>query len=107
MKLYKTKSTLLVLLSIFSVLLACYCVVPKVYIELKTKDYEASFNTLTTQVINTSNYQKLANTYALENDAIVCITDKTTNMTYSTPSTKVSHSLQKHQTINNREVDVL
>ena len=107
MKLYKTKSTLLVLLSIFSVLLACYCVVPKVYIELKTKDYEASFNTLTTQVINTSNYQKLANTYALENDAIVCITDKTTNMTYSTPSTKVSHSLQKHQTINNLEVDVL
>jgi len=101
-----TTSTFLVGMAIFLFFLSIYLVTPTIYKTIKTKQYDASFEAFKTQLVNTKDLEMSVYEYALENDAIISITNQTTNSTIQTPIYKVVQSLEKKSniTLNNQQI---
>lgn len=91
----KTTSPFLIAMAIFLFYLSIYLVTPNLYKEIKTNQYDKTFDTLTTQISKTSDYESIVYQYAIENDAIVSVQNNSTGDTLQTPIIKSVRNYQK------------
>ena len=92
MKHKRGPSPFLVVMSIFLFFLSIYLVTPNLYEGIKTKQYDKAFETFKSELMQSDDLQTDLLEYAIENDAIVSIT----NQNMSTPIIK-SNRVYYHQ----------
>lgn len=92
MKQKRGPSPFLVVMSIFLFFLSIYLVTPNLYEGIKTKQYDATFETFKAKLVQSNDLEKDILEYAIENDAIVSIS----NQNLSSPMIK-SNRVYYHQ----------